>query len=76
MCLRWRRHTSVDEFFRKCSGLKLCRVSDTGPPRRGGRYWGRRRKASRERTRERGAVIGPRVLWGFVVSAGGIGDEL
>jgi hypothetical protein len=36
MCLRWRRHTSVDGFFRKCSGLKLAQgVSACSPGTQG-----------------------------------------
>ena len=33
-------------------------------------------KPVRERTRERWLAVGPRVLWGFVGSAGGVGDDL
>ena len=41
-----------------------------------GTYWGRRRKAFRERTREKWLPVRPRVLWGIVGSAGGVGQDL
>ena len=39
MCLRWRRHTSVDGFFRKCSGLKLPQTLSGSEPSVPVRCW-------------------------------------